>query len=185
MKTNENSDIKIHKNFFAISYTDDYIYNIIIKPELNELNYYDIINENIYDIYLLSNPLENQTKFLNKTIKTIIFSLNMNDYLEIDMNNDITLQKKEELKTYIKEQIKNKYSFESKSLYNYYDYYINKKQKIPPILKPNNPNSNTIPNFIKRFISTIYDDYRDDINEIIFNEKLEKRISREINDLFI
>jgi hypothetical protein len=185
MKTNENSDIKIHKNFFAISYTDDYIYNIIIKPELNELNYYDIINENIYDTYLLSNPLENQTKFLNKTIKTIIFSLNMNDYLEIDMNNDITLQKKEELKTYIKEQIKNKYSFECKSLYNYYDYYINKKQKIPPILKPNNPNPNTIPNFIKRFISTIYDDYRDDINEIIFNEKLEKRISREINDLFI
>lgn len=175
MKTNENSDIKIHKIFFAISYTDDYIYNIIIKPELNELNYYDIINETIYDTYLL------QTNFLNKKIKTIVFSLNINNYLEIEL--DLCLMKKQQLKTYIKEQIKNKYSFECKSLYDYYDYYINKKQ-IPPILKPNNP-PNTIPNFIKRFIGTIYDEYRDDINENDFNEKLNKRISREIDELFL
>jgi len=182
MNINENSDINIYKNFFALCYTEDYIYNIIIKPELNELNYYDIINETIYDTYLLSNPYKKNSKFLNKKIKTIVFSLNLNNYLEIQVD----LQKKEELNTYIKEQIKNKYSFECKSLYDYYNYYVSKKE-MPPLIKSSfiKENKDTTPSFIKRFIGTIYDEYRDDINENDFNMKLNKRISREIDELFL
>ena len=106
----------------------------------------------------------------------------LNNYLEIEVD----LQKKEELNTYIKEQIKNKYSFECKSLYDYYNYYVSKKE-MPPLIKSSfiKENKDTTPSFIKRFIGTIYDEYRDDINENDFNMKLNKRISREIDELFL
>ena len=130
-----NTDFELKQYFNFIGYNDQNVFLVYIKPQLNNLNYNDVLINSIFDTFILQNILkpsdddekpsikDNYNKFNNKNIKIIIFALDKDNYINIEWNNildrKILIEK-------IKDKIINKYIIESKNIYNFYKYY--KKQ---------------------------------------------------------
>ena len=181
-----NNDFKIYKKFQLLGYDKDNVFIVYVKPQLNDLNYNQTLIDSIYDTFLISNikkPDENDEdkekynkllkdyeKFGNKNIKTIIFTLDKDNFLTIDWNSNY----KELLIDKIKNKIIMKYSIEIKYVYYFYKYSKDKciEQNISPdkIIKniinefKNDKNFENIPEFIIKFLYKIenkLDDCRD------------------------
>jgi len=172
-----NCDIELYKTFLIIAYNDEYVFNIYIKPNLSEMNYYEILNESLIDTFLIlnckgknNNEEDNKKRFNNKKIKTLVFSLNLDDYFEIEWTeNDI---KKDIIIDVIKEYI-----------YSNYNYYKNSK-KLNDLIKDFKEINKELPYFISLFFDRIGDEI-DEITKDKFNIILNSRIDMLINSIFI
>lgn len=178
----KNNDYSIKKRLKALSFNDNYIFNIYIKPQFNELNYYEILFESIIDTYFIQNSSDVINKKLfdelaNKKIKTIIFSLEINDYFEIEW--DINDLNKNIIVNILKDFIVLKYKQETKNFYKSFknddDFYN----------KINNDSKKSMPIFVSKFFA-ILSNYKDDNderinNETFFNDKLYKLIEKDVN----
>ncbi len=132
-----NSDFEMKKEFKLIGYDNEDVYIIYLKPQFNELNYYNISIDSIFDTMLINKlndePLNSQNKknyekFGNRNIKTILFSLDKNEYYTFDWKNEndnLVIKNKEIIINKIKEKLIAKYEIESKYLYNFYKYHKN------------------------------------------------------------
>ena len=188
-----NNDFKIYKKFQLLGYDNDNVFIVYVKPQLNDLNYNQILIDSIYDTFLISNIkkpdeydedkekynklLKDYEKFGNKNIKTIIFTLDKDNFIIIDWNNNnenLITKYKESLIDKIKNKIIMKYSIEIKYVYYFYKYSKDKciEQNIAPdkIIKniinefKNDKYFENIPEFIIKFLYKIenkLDDYRD------------------------
>ena len=187
-----NDDYKLSKNFKLISYDDNDVFIIYIKPQFNELNLYDTLIDSIYDTFLIKNikkPLENSDKkeydkysedfkkFNKKNITTVVFSLdnkNYKAYQWYDKENRDLIDNKFILEQ-IRKKLINKYTTESKYVYNYYKYYrennkeLNAKKLIKNFINiyKNNEFYDKMPQFLLRFFQKIEDD-------ILSNKKKEQ-----------
>lgn len=170
----------LNKIFDFIGYDDNNVYIIYLKPQINELNYNEILLSSIIDTFIINSyndeddniddniddneddnegknkPIINKNKerFKGKNIFTIIFSLNTDDYIKLDWGNLIK-DNNNELKKLFIEDIINTYI--NDEIYYYYRYFRNKYQDykiIPEILKDidNNKNKETFPDFISIFL---------------------------------
>lgn len=200
-----NNDYNIYKKYAFIGYDDQNVYNIYIKPNLSDLNYNQILIDSIFDSYLISNVknykkdddfeddeqrksiLNNYKRFNNKNIKTVIFTLNMNNYIILDWkidNENLIIKHSNLILGKIKEKIINKYNIESKCVYYLYKYYKNElnintltsEEIIENIINKfkNYKFIDKIPSFILEFLHKIetkiecYDDETD--KQIIINK---------------
>ena len=136
-----NDDYNLYQLLKIIGYTDSTVYNIVIKPQVNSLNYNEILIDSIFNTYLLSQCNYNESntnlseknvndknRFGNKNYKTIIFTSNFDTYYEFEWtNNDINLiiQNKNFIINLLKEKLCEHYSVISKNIYKYYKYYKN------------------------------------------------------------
>lgn len=79
----ENEDFKVSTNFDLIGYNDTHVIVLYIKPQLNELNYNELMQRSVYDAYLIANSKqeqENHARFTNKNIVSYVISLNSELY---------------------------------------------------------------------------------------------------------
>jgi len=186
-----NCDLELYKTFSIIAYNDEYVFNIYIKPNLIELNYYEILNESLIDTFLLmnckgkdnnedNNEEDNKKRFNNKKIKTLVFSLNLNKYFEIEWTeNDL---KKDIIMDVIKEYINNELKMKTHNLYSNYNYYKN-SNKLNDLKKDYKKKNIYLPDFITSFFDRIEEER--EITKDKFNEILNNRIINLINRISI
>jgi hypothetical protein len=185
-----NKDFKIDRKFHLIGYDNENVFIVYIKPQINNLNYNHILIDSIFDTFLINNikkpnekeenynkSLNDYKKFSNKNIKTILFTLDKNDFTTIEWkhdNEDLILKNRDFIIEKIKNKIIKKYFIDSKYIYYFYKYFKDKllQQKMTPdkIIKniinefKKNIDSNKIPDFVFRFLYKIenkLDDCRD------------------------
>lgn len=173
-----NNGIVAYKKLQVIAYNETTVFNIYIKPNLIELNYYEILNESLIDLFLIKNDKGecNKTRFEGKEIKTLVFALNIDEPFEIiwhperDYKEDIILQ-------VIKDYLYNQLKIKTNNFYNIYNYYKN-NNKLNDLINDFNKENGKI-QFISSFFDSIED--QDDITKENFNLILDKRIKRIIN----
>jgi hypothetical protein len=116
----KNENYKVDKWIQLIGHNQENVYLVYIKPQFNDLNYYEIMTKAVFDTYLVKNITdkqeENYKRFGNKRIITVVFSTNGSKYMS-ELNSDVT-----EL---IKEKLLKHYLDESNQLKQFYEYYYN------------------------------------------------------------
>ena len=177
-----NNDIDVYKRFQVIAYNETTVFNIYIKPNLIELNYYEILNESLIDLFLIKNDKGklNKPRFHDKEIKTIVFALNIDEPLEIVWHPENEYKANVILKV-IKDYLYNELKIKTN---NFYNIYKNNNYLIKDLLNDlNKENRNLLPSFIQSFFETIADGGENGcITKDKFNSILDKRIKRIINN---
>ncbi len=176
---NFNCDLELIKRFSIILFNDEYVFNIYLKPNLIELNYYEILNESIIDTFLIKNCKgkdnnleDNKLIFNNKKIKTLVFSLNLDDYFEIEWSeNDLNT---EIIMNVIKDYLYNELKFKTNNLFSNYNYY-KKTNNLNNLIKNFKEKNKDLPDFIISFFDRI-DEEKEEITKDKFNIILENRI---------
>ena len=205
-----NEEFIMMKTFDFIGYDDNNVYIIYLKPQINELNYNEILISSIIDTFIINSfnnnydddddsdvKNNNISKFKGKKIFTIIFSLNTNEYIKLDWGNLIN-DNNDELKKLFIEDIMSVYL--NDEIYYYYKYYRNKynnkdiRNDIRNDISKHisNQKKNNLPNFIINFFDDIYrnvyrykTDTLDNYDNIdYFNEKLKEIIKDELYNYF-
>ena len=209
-----NEEFIINKIFDFIGYDDYNVYIIYLKPQINELNYNELLISSIIDTFIINSfnnddsqinednydePINNINnnihRFKNKTITTIIFSLNTNDYIKLDWGNLIKDNNDELKRIFIDNIIIN---YINDDIYYYYRYHKNKYDNCINNIR-NDISNNTIdfsknnfPNFIMNFFNDMYRNiyrYKNDTfenydNINYFNQKLKENIKEELYNYF-
>lgn len=202
-----NDDFTLYKTFQLIAYDDTTVFIVYIKPQFNELNLYDTLLDSIYDTFIVKNikssshdtkgeyskSLEDCSKFNNKKIITVVFSLDNKSYKMYDW--DLSLKNAlilEQLRT----QLIQKYIAEIKHVLNYYKWYRNKhidvssKRFIKDFIiyyKNDKDKNDTRPAFLLRFFQKIEDNIEDlkmYDDKDYFTSKLQCIITNAIDEYF-
>ena len=189
----KNDDFEIKQKYQLIGYNNEDVYIVYLKPQFNSLNYNNILIDSIYDTFILNNIKnpntdDNNTKinndykrFANKNIKTILFSLDQNDYFIFDWKNkdeNLILINNKLIIENIRNILLNKLIIECKYIYYYYKYFKN--------LNDNLKNPDKPYNLIKKIINEIkIDKNKDKFPHFIikFFENIERDIKRCKNDI--
>lgn len=141
----ENNYFNIDKKVKFIGYDKDDVIITYIKPQI-KLKCNEIMIESIFDTFLIGNikkPInsddkdekynkqeEDYKKFSGKRIKIIIISLDSDNFIEIEWNDEINNNRKFMIDK-IKEKLLLKYDTEAKYVYYYYKYYKDKYRDLP------------------------------------------------------
>jgi hypothetical protein len=143
-----NTDFKLHKKFKLIGWDENNVFIVYIKPQFNNLNYNHTLVDSIYDDFLIkylkkpendnddneyNKSLQDYNKLANKTIRTIVFSLDNDIYHLFEWKNNeknLIIKNKAMLLDHIKNKLLNKYEVESKYLFNFYKYWIDEIRKL-------------------------------------------------------
>ena len=206
-------DYNIYKQFDILGYDDNNVYIIYLKPQFSELNFKETLINTITDTHIINtinnhhnnnhndndnnnhNDNDNDNddkisndyiKFSNKNIITVIFALNIINYIKIDWKDKDTQENlinkyNLEIKTIIADNIIENYN--NNSCYYYYKYWKNNKKDIKEIINKIKDDYKQIPEFIIDCFKSMRrnkDINYDDIN--IFNEKLKEVIRDNIYD---
>jgi hypothetical protein len=126
----ENKNFECYKKSVLTGYNEDNVFIAYIKPQLNTLNYNEILINSIFDTYLINN-IDNETnnynKYKNKNIITIIFTPDCDEPYYINWINNDNINLIEKHKKYIIDILQNKlfneYLIKSKCIFSYYKYY--------------------------------------------------------------
>jgi hypothetical protein len=125
----KNKDFECCKISKLIGYNDDNVFIAYIKPQLNTLNYNEILIDSIFDTYLITNidiETDNYSKYNNKNIITVIFTPDCDEPYYINWLNNENINLIEKYKNYIIEILQNKllneYVIKSKCIFSYYKY---------------------------------------------------------------
>jgi hypothetical protein len=185
----ENNDYKIYNNYMIIGYSKKYVFNIIIQPKFNTINYNNVMVKNIFTNFILMKQKKNTKnfdKYNNKKIITCIFTLDDEKPILYDFNidiNDIDIIKN------IKNYMFNKYSKLNYKVYDFYLYHknfkVNTKKNIVEYMcdKLKEENYDYLPCYILNF----FDDRRRTIkktkSKIVLKNLMDKIIFiKNIND---
>ena len=191
-------DYYIYKQFDIIGYDDNNVYIIYLKPQFSEFNFKETLINSITDTHIINSINNNNyddnddkisndyKKFSNKNIITVIFALNIINYIKIDWKDkdtqeDLIIKYNSEIKTIIADNIIENYN--NNSCYYYYKYFKNNKKDIKEIINKIKDDYKQIPEFIIDFFKDMRKNKNtnyDDIN--IFNEKLKEVIKDNIYD---
>lgn len=135
---NTNNDYLLHNTLSLLCYNETNIYIVYIKPSFDDLNYNNILIDSIYDTFYLANIHEadgdetssitlNYKKFNNKLINTIVFSVNNDDYYQIEWKNEsnenLIVLNKEIILNIIKQKIYGIYDTQYTNIYTFYKKY--------------------------------------------------------------
>jgi len=158
------TQFKLWKQFTLIGYDADKVIIAYIKPQLNDLNYNEVLMNSIYDTYLIENiekyemkediqsVTENYKRFANKKIITCVFALDRNEPYYINWtDNDVNLIESNSnlLKTSMCEYVFNHFSSENNSMYYFYNYW-----------RRNCPNEHAIADKFTEFLLSKYEDIK-------------------------
>lgn len=135
-------DLKFKTDLFISGYSEKHCVNIVIVPEISDLNKYDTIVNAIFQQFIIMNQKESEQKtfinYNNKPCDVVIFTLNTKPIMISCELCDSAL--KIQMNKYIKSYIRNTYLDYSSHLYDLNMEYIEKKSCIeksnkPPVLE--------------------------------------------------
>lgn len=123
---NGNSDdFKIHENIPIVGNDEKNITHIMLKSDINSLNFWDIMINTLLERFLIYNTTHEKDieKYKNKIINTYIFVLNANNYTQINWTWD--KESNLEIKKEIKKAMVLHFSDKHEEIYNYVCYIKN------------------------------------------------------------
>ena len=183
-----NDDFKIYNgNFPVIGHNKKEVTHIMLKSEINSLNFWDIMINALLERFLIYNPNNEKDveKYNDKKINTYIFNLNSNNYIKIDWEWDKEINI--EIKKEIKKAIILHFSDNHEEIYNYFCYIKNENNGIffgkeCEIKTPfqyiftqmnNKTNYSNYPKYIIRFFEELHEklvrNYKEDVKNICEN----------------
>lgn len=108
----------------VIGFNKNYVFHLMLKTDMNKLNYWDIMVEMIFQRFLIYNPAGNEHDndnidlFHGKKIITYVIILEKNEYKKYDWEWDKNIT--EEIKIEVRDAIIKHYREHHKDLYKYY-----------------------------------------------------------------
>ena len=185
---------KIYKlQFPIIGNNESDIIHIVLKTDISQLNFWDIIIEILLERYLIYYPKleEDIKKYKDKKINTYLFLLDKNSFIKFDWNWDKHLLN--EIKSEVKLVLEEYYQNHHNDIYTYFTYLKNNNEKwnkepniIIDIIIENFKNKN-FPEYIIDFFKDINTKIEDEedynyINKFeSFNDKINKKLKKIIN----
>jgi hypothetical protein len=192
-----NSYFRIFKsNFPIIGNNKDTVIHIILKSNISQLNFWDIMIEILFERFLIYNPLseKDKGKYENKEIITYCFLLDDNSYLKIKWKWDKILCN--ELKIVIFDGLFSHFSDNHIDIYNYFSLVSKKNEElwnenpckiIDFIIEEIEVREQTYPNYIRSFFEDISikiedkEDYEYIHSFDGFNDRLNKKLEKYLN----
>ena len=196
LKSN-NSYFSIFKsNFPIIGNNKDTVIHIILKSNISQLNFWDIMIEILFERFLIYNPQyeKDRGKYEDKEIITYCFLLDDNSYLKIKWKWDKILGN--ELKRVIFNGLFSHFSDNHIDIYNYFTLVSKKKEElwkenpckiIDFIIEEIEEREQTYPNYIRSFFEDISikiednEDYKYIHSFDGFNDRLNKKLEKYLN----
>ena len=185
---------KLHFPIIGNNETD--IIHIVLKSDISQLNFWDIMIEILLERFLIYNPKseEDKKKYKDKKINTYLFLLDKNSFIKLDWEWDKFLFN--EIKSEIKIILEDNYQNNHHDIYKYFTHIQeNKKEiweqnpnKIIDIIIKNCNNIKNYPEYIIDFFKDINTKMEDDedynyINNFeSFNNKLNKKLIKKIDN---
>ena len=182
---------KINKsNFPIIGYNKTDVIHIILKSNISQLNFWDIMIEILLERFLIYNPssVDDIKRYNEKTINTYCFLLDDNCFLKIKWDWDKLLIK--DVKDQLYNTLEKYYIDNHKYIYNYFTYHKKNKKylwdiapdKLIDIILDKIQKYNNFPDYIINFFEVLKDniledndyDYLDTFES--FNKKLNKKL---------
>jgi len=191
--------LKCYNNYFSIYKSNypiignnkDNVIHIILKSNISQLNYWDIMIEILFERFLIYNPEfdNDKDRYDNKEIITYCFLLDDNSYIKIIWKWDKMLC--DELKKELYQALYIYYQDNHKDLYNYYKTLIKKNEKLwkekpikilDKIIEDIEVREETYPNYIRSFFEDISTDIEEerDYNYACYFEGFNKRLNRKL-----
>ena len=174
------------------------IIHIILKSNISQLNFHDIMIEVLLERFLIYNPKSDKDikKYKDKKINTYIFLLDTNSFIKIDWDWDKSLIN--EIKTELKEVLKEQFESNHLDIYKYFNYIKNDSSELwnkepislVEIIIQKCEQMNNCPEYIIDFFKSICDKIDDDDdysfinNDLTFIKKLNKKLENNINKYF-
>lgn len=174
------------------------IIHIILKSNISQLNFHDIMIEVLLERFLIYNPKSDKDikKYKDKKINTYIFLLDTNSFIKIDWDWDKSLIN--EIKTELKEVLKEQFESNHLDIYKYFNYIKNDSSELwnkepislVEIIIQKCEQMNNCPEYIIDFFKSICDKIDDDEdysfinNDLTFIKKLNKKLENNINKYF-
>ena len=171
------------------------IIHIILKSNISQLNYWDIMTEVLLERFLIYNPKSEKDikKYKDKKINTYVFLLDTDSFIKIDWDWDKALIN--EIKSELKEVLKEYFESNHLDFYKYFDYIKNNSNDIwneDPVsivetIIQKYEQMYSCPEYIIDFFKSICDkiedgeDYSFIDNIDTFNVKLNKKLENHIN----
>ena len=183
-------------NYPIIGNNKDKVIHIILKSNISQLNFWDIMIEILFERFLIYNPQYEKDKgrYENKEIITYCFLLDDNSYLKIKWKWDKILFN--ELKKIIFSGLFSHFSNTHIDIYNYFTLIIRKKEELwnenpckilDFIIEKIEEKEQTYPNYIRSFFEDISmkiedkEDYEYIHSFDGFNNKLNKKLEKYLN----
>ena len=174
------------------------IIHIILKSNISQLNFHDIMIEVLLERFLIYNPKSDKDikKYKDKKVNTYIFLLDTNSFIKIDWDWDKSLIN--EIKTELKEVLKEQFESNHLDIYKYFNYIKNDSSELwnkepislVEIIIQKCEQMNNCPEYIIDFFKSICDKIDDDEdysfinNDLTFIKKLNKKLENNINKYF-
>ena len=174
------------------------IIHIILKSNISQLNFHDIMIEVLLERFLIYNPKSDKDikKYKDKKVNTYIFLLDTNSFIKIDWDWDKSLIN--EIKTELKEVLKEQFESNHLDIYKYFNYIKNDSSELwnkepislVEIIIQKCEQMNNCPEYIIDFFKSICDKIDDDDdysfinNDLTFIKKLNKKLENHINKYF-
>tara|TARA_Y100000389_G_scaffold7474_1_gene7174 strand:- start:4376 stop:7897 length:3522 start_codon:yes stop_codon:yes gene_type:complete len=190
---NENFDI--FNIFKLIANSNKYVFNIILKPQYNKLNFNEIMLESILNTYFLMNTkkdTENYKRYNNKTIINCFITLDLESPLFICWDN--ILEYNDIILNLIKNSMYKHYELSHKSLFSFMEYCL--KENIYGLKTEHIYNKiseyEKLPDYIEKSIYDMKTEHKksqnkkqwfqDNVNEYKIMERLENKLMESIDE---
>jgi len=194
----ESDYFKINKfQFPIIGNNETDIIHIVLKSDISQLNFWDIMVEILLERFLIYNPKseEDIKKFKDKKINTYLFLLDKNSFIKLVWDWDKCSSIKTEIKTEIKIVLEEYYQDNHDDIYKYFTYIKEDKKeqweqepdKIIDVIIDKFKEMKDCPEYIIEFFNDIISKIEDDedydyINNLkSFNNKLNKKLTKKID----
>lgn len=169
------------------------IVHIVLKPDISQLNFWDIMIEILLERFLIYNPKNDKDiqKFKDKNIHTYLFLLDRNSFIKIEWNWDKKLIN--EIKTELKSTLENYFKSYHNDICKYIEFIKNnekeewntKPDKIIKKLLEKFKNMYNCPYYITNTFDDIYEEEEyDSINDDYLNDKLNKNLKKKLKRYF-
>lgn len=155
----KNKNFSIFEKYDIIAHSDNYVIHFVLKPQINKLNYSEIMFDAVFNKILLLNQSQdsenNYIRFNNKKILTCLISLDSvePDFISLDIEKDNKI-----IINNIKKFLVDKYSKEHIKFFNLYNFCKNNKPKDKNSISFTIDNLNEytkLPNYIFCFFDNI------------------------------
>ena len=124
-----NEDFKIYNHFDIIGHSKEYVYHLMFKTDIGDINIKEVLFDILVERMLLFSPKSNEhtknnnTRFNSKRIITYLLILKQNRYEVYDLNIEETIFN--EMRTILSNSICKYMSLHNKHIFNYFCYVKN------------------------------------------------------------
>lgn len=190
----KSDDLKIHKKFSIIGYSEEVVYHLVFQTDYNKLNYNDTMVNLLLQRFLIRNAKgndsekNNETRYKNKKMKTYLLILKQNKYEMFDWDFEDTVSN--EFVMLCKDALNKYFQTYNKELFNYCMHIKKNKSKwcgyeSPYLFIANKKEINNTM-FAKNFFTNLHNEWKSgkDVKKITDSEYLfYEKMNTHINDM--